>query len=78
MKKIMLPIILGMFVAATAAGPISSSAFAQSAPKPAAGKKDPCGKIQDAKKKEACMKKEAKKHAPKPKKDKKAEKKPAQ
>ncbi|MEK9753506.1 MAG: hypothetical protein VW338_09905 [Rhodospirillaceae bacterium] len=74
MKKIVLPIILGMFVAATAVAPLSSVALAQApAPKPAQMKKDPCGDIKDAKKKDACMKKEAKKKAPK--KDKKEKKK---
>lgn len=75
MKKFILPIVLGMFVVATAAAPLSTASYAQ-APKPAAApKKDPCGDIKDAKKKDACMKKEAKKKAPK---KEKKEKKPAQ
>jgi hypothetical protein len=78
MKKFILPIVLGMFVVATAAAPLSTASYAQ-APKPAAApKKDPCAKFaKDEKKYADCTKREAKKNAPKPKKEKK-EKKPAQ
>ncbi len=75
MKKIVLPIVLGMFVATGVAGSMSSVAFADTKP---GQKKEACADIKDAKKQAACMKKEAKKHKKKPMKDKKAEKKPAQ